>query len=531
VSTRFGRYDLLRPIGKGGMAEVFLARYVGPEGFEKQLVIKRVLPRISESPHLLRMFFEEAKTQVSFSHGNLVSVFDFGRVDNDHFIAMDYVRGADLASLFAADRGADQRLAPSLLAHVGVEICRGLAYVHGRGFVHRDVTPRNVLLSVDGEVKLSDFGLALAMQSPFAPGRPGTRSYMAPEQARGDRVDARADLYSLGLILTEGLLGRNPQAAADGAGSVEADILAEVATHGALGGILARAVAPSPEQRFAGATEMLAALEAEIGRIGAGREALVRELAAKVHRLAPGEETFASGAPRVATVPTAVDAEPTRESYFRDHRSAAFVESMFEASPPQASSPKRAGAIRWAAAVAGGAALIAAAVFVLRGGRGGEAAPPPTSVGIAPASPAGAPSPAAPIAAPAPAAPPSPAPPTPSAPPAQRPEASVAVAEAAAAPTQRPARRPPRAPSPQPSPPPSQAAAASGQIRILCTPWCVPFVDGKAVGEDGRSFVVPVAPGRHKVEARRLDDRLQRQLDISAGQDESAHFDFDDGAR
>src|SRR4029079_4182959 len=117
VSTRFGRYDLLRPIGKGGMAEAFLARYAGPEGFEKQLVIKRVLPRISDSQHLLRMFFEEAKTQVSFSQSNLVSVFDFGRVDNEYFIAMDYVRGADLASLFAAERAAGRRLAPSLLAH------------------------------------------------------------------------------------------------------------------------------------------------------------------------------------------------------------------------------------------------------------------------------------------------------------------------------------------------------------------------------------------------------------------------------
>src|SRR6185295_13240416 len=148
-----------------------------------------------------------------------------------------------------------------------------------------------------------------------------------------------------------------------------------------------RALAPSPDQRFANAVEMLAALEAEIGRMGAGREALVRELAAKVHRLAPGEETFASGSPRVATVPTAVDADPARESYFRDHRSAAFVESMLESVP----APSRAGALRWAAALAGGAALIAAAVWGLRSGRVGEAAPPPAAgISVAPAPSAGA---------------------------------------------------------------------------------------------------------------------------------------------
>jgi tRNA A-37 threonylcarbamoyl transferase component Bud32 len=498
VSTRFGRYDLLRPIGKGGMAEVFLARYVGPEGFEKQLVIKRVLPRISESPHLLRMFFEEAKTQVSFSQGNLVSVFDFGRVDNDYFIAMDYVRGADLASLFAAERGAGRRLPPSLLAHIGVEICRGLAYVHDRGFVHRDVTPRNVLLSADGEVKLSDFGLALAVQSPSAPGRPGTPSYMAPEQARGDRVDARADLFSLGLILVEGLLGRGPRADPDGAGSVDAGVLSDVAAQGALGAILVRAADASPAERFAGAAEMLAALEAEVGRIGAGREALVRELAGKVRLLSPGEESFAAGPARAATVPTAVDAEPARESYFRDHPSPAFVESML-----QPASAVRARSIRRVAALVGGAVLIVAAALAIRGSTAGKAAAPPASVAVAPAT--------------APALRDPPAPPERAATPEPAPPALPEPAPVASAAKRSGARVAPAGPA--------------GRLRILCTPWCVPYVDGRAVGADGRSFVVPIAAGRHRVEARRLDDRLQQQVDVAPDHEGSARFDFDDAER
>ena len=484
------------------MAEVFLARYAGPEGFEKQLVIKRVLPRISASPHLLRMFFEEAKTQVSFSQGNLVSVFDFGRVDNEYFIAMDYVRGADLASLFAGERAAGRRLAPSLLAHVGVEICRGLAYVHARGFVHRDVTPRNVLLSVDGEVKLSDFGLALAVQSPIAPGRPGTPSYMAPEQARGDRVDARADIFSLGLILAEGLLGRGPRADPDGAGSVDAGALADVATHGTLGTIVARAVDPSPGQRLADAGEMLAALEAEIGRAGAAREALVRELAAKVRPLAPDEGTFAVAPVRSVTAPTAADAEPVRESYFRDHRSPAFVDNML--GPVTAAARRR--ALRRIAVLAGGAALIAAGAFAIRGSRASQATPPspaPVASAPAPAHDAAAPPAAAPGAASSGAAP------------------VPGAATTSAAPPPPAARGPARAAAPAPT----------SHVRILCTPWCIPYVDGKAAGPDGRSFAVRVSPGRHRIEVRRLDDRLQRQVDVAPGQEASAHFDFDDAAR
>ena len=502
VSTRFGRYDLLRPIGKGGMAEVFLARYAGPEGFEKQLVIKRVLPRISERPSLLRMFFEEAKTQVSLSHGNLVSVFDFGRVDNDYFIAMDYVRGADLASLFAAERVAGGGLAAPLLVHVGVEICRALAYVHGRGFVHRDVTPRNVLVSVDGEVKLSDFGLALSLESPLASGRPGTPSYMAPEQARGERVDGRADIYSLGLILAEGLSGRG----------APANPATEHDTHATLSAILARASGAAPGDRFASAEEMLTALEQELARTGGAREALVRELAAKARAVAPADDAGAPVSPRAVTLPTAADdAAPARESYFRDNQSQQFVDSMLQGVPVSAVAGRR--LAQGIAALAATAAILAAGAFVLRGNGAAETArsrpaPPPASAPAPTTTPErGAALPRDP-------------------PPAPDVAAQPRAATSAAAPE-----------SARPAPPvargPSRAAAAApaSRIRILCTPWCVPFVDGKAAGADGRSFVVPVAAGRHRVEARRLDDRLQRQLDVAPGQEGSTQFDFDDALR
>ena len=214
---------------------------------------------------------------------------------------------------------------------------------------------------------------------------------------------------------------------------------------------------------------MLAALEAEIGRIGAGREALVRELASKVHQVSPDQEAIAAGSPRAATVATAVDAEPTRESYFRDNRLAAFVDSILAPSQPRA--PLR--ALRWGAALAGAAAVMAAAVFALRGERAGDAgsAPAPASGFVAPEPPLSSAPPAAPQGAPATIVPPTP---------------PAEASPVAVAPAQRPARRAARTPSPSPSP--------SGQLRILCTPWCVPYVDGKPVGQDGRSFVVPVAP-------------------------------------
>jgi eukaryotic-like serine/threonine-protein kinase len=497
VSIRFGRYDLLRPIGKGGMAEVFLARYAGPEGFEKQLVIKRVLPKISESPRLLRMFFEEAKTQVSLSHGNLVSVFDFGRVDNDYFIAMDYVRGADLALLFTAERAADRRLAAPLLAHVGVEICRALAYVHGRGFVHRDVTPRNVLLSADGEIKLSDFGLALAMQSSLAGDHPGTPSYMAPEQARGDRVDARADIYSLGLILFEGLLGRGLRVERADVGVVAP---ADLAAQGPLGPIVERAIRTSPDDRFAGAAEMLAALETEIARAGASREALVRELAAKIQPLVPADDARAEPSARVATAPTAASSRATQESYFRDHRSPGFVDTML------GRAAARARILRGVAVGAVSAALLAAGALAVRAQRAGEPARSPAAV-------------SAPAVAP---------------PPDRRLELDVSRPR----PDPTPVAVAGRSGAPSPAAPvargaartlvPAAAPPAAGIIRIRCKPWCVPYVDGKAAGSDGRSFVVRVPAGRHRVEARRLDDNLERQLDVADGEETAAQFDFDD---
>src|SRR5262249_19563504 len=163
VARSLGRYELLRPLARGGMADVFLARRRGAAGVEKRLVVKRIRPEHASNPRFVELFINEARLSVDLAHANIVPVFDFGRVGDELFLAMEYVDGRDLAAALqrAAERGAP--LDPVLVAHIGAECCRGLDYAHGRAgrrLVHRDVTPRNVLLSFAGEVKLTDFGVA-----------------------------------------------------------------------------------------------------------------------------------------------------------------------------------------------------------------------------------------------------------------------------------------------------------------------------------------------------------------------------------
>ncbi|HEX4458094.1 MAG TPA: serine/threonine-protein kinase, partial [Polyangia bacterium] len=363
MSTRFGRYELIELLGSGGMAEVFLARYVGPEGFEKRLVIKRVLPHYSDDQRLLRMFFEEARTHVSLSHGNLVSVFDFGRVGNEYFIAMEHVHGADLARLMFSCGAAGPRLPASLVAYIGMEVCRGLAYVHRRGFVHRDISPRNVLLSVDGEVKLSDFGLVAGSEDPNASSVRGTLAYISPEQARGERVDGRGDLYSLGVVLAEALLGRLVRSAENQAQALALARDPEpIRIDGALGAVIARATQPRIEERFASADEMLRALERDTATLGEGRETAVQELAARVQAIAR-HATTRSESPRPAAGGTATELPAGRQTalgkrhadaaatYYRDNASASFVDDVLV---PAAAA--RRGQSRWVAM--GGALLV-----------------------------------------------------------------------------------------------------------------------------------------------------------------------------
>jgi serine/threonine protein kinase/tetratricopeptide (TPR) repeat protein len=243
VTTSFGRYRLLERLGQGGMAEVFKAKSYGVEGFEKVVVIKRILPELAKSKEFVDLFVHEAKLAVRLSHANIVQVFDLGiapigepsasTVDairsveaGAYYMAMEYVHGFDLATLLARVRKSQVPLPIDMCVYIAAEVAKGLDHAHRRrdeqlralNIVHRDVSPQNVLLSLEGEVKVTDFGIAKARGAlePQDAGDTNARSlqgkfgYMSPEQARGEVVDARSDLFSLGIVLYECVAGVNP---------------------------------------------------------------------------------------------------------------------------------------------------------------------------------------------------------------------------------------------------------------------------------------------------------------------------------
>ncbi|HVV85945.1 MAG TPA: serine/threonine-protein kinase, partial [Kofleriaceae bacterium] len=202
------RYDVLDRIAVGGMAEVFLAKAYGAHGFEKTLAIKRILPELARDPEFEERFIAEAKVAVRLSHTNVVQVFDFGRFAGSLFIAMEYVDGLDLAALLRRLKLRGERVPVTAAFQIAIELARGLDFAHQHGVVHRDVSPSNILLSRAGEVKIADFGIAIAATSSrgTVTGRRkvmGKWRYMSPEQARGEPLDTRSDLFSAASVMYE----------------------------------------------------------------------------------------------------------------------------------------------------------------------------------------------------------------------------------------------------------------------------------------------------------------------------------------
>ncbi len=207
------RYDVLDRIAVGGMAEVFLAKAYGAHGFEKTLAIKRILPELAQNPEFETRFIAEAKVSVRLSHANIVQVLDFGRMGESLFIAMEYVDGLDLAAMQRKFKD-EGRLIPLPAAfHIAIEMLRAIDYASHHNVVHRDVSPSNILISRSGEVKMADFGIAVASQ----PHRGGVGAgpkkvmgkwrYMSPEQTRGEPLDTRSDLFSAAVVMYEMFTG------------------------------------------------------------------------------------------------------------------------------------------------------------------------------------------------------------------------------------------------------------------------------------------------------------------------------------
>lgn len=224
----FGRYTLFERLAVGGMAEVFRAKITAPHGFEKVLVIKRILPHLAQDPSFVEMFIDEAKLTARLAHPKIVQLLDFGQVRGHYFTALEYVDGFDALALLRMAAQKRVHVPPPIAVYIVSEILEALDYAHnacdmdGRAMqiVHRDISPSNIFISNRGDVKLGDFGIALARPapspSPSVRREPTTRSgtlkgkygYMSPEQVVGYPVDARSDLFAIGIVLAELLTGR-----------------------------------------------------------------------------------------------------------------------------------------------------------------------------------------------------------------------------------------------------------------------------------------------------------------------------------
>jgi serine/threonine-protein kinase len=269
------RYRVIERLASGGMAEVFLAESAGIEGFKKQVAIKRVLPHLSEKKRFIAMFLDEARLSASLSHSNVAQVFDIGVGDNAYFIVMEYVDGADLKAVIEFMKRAGQRFPVESACFIAAKICEGLTYAHElvgtdgaqMQIVHRDMSPPNVLITKHGEIKIVDFGLAKAtsqLEKSEAGIIKGKFSYLSPEAAQGQEVDARTDIFAVGIILWEMLSGKRLFLADTDFGTVKLVQQAQIPSLRAdnpgvppeLEAILARALARDPAKRYSSARDL-----------------------------------------------------------------------------------------------------------------------------------------------------------------------------------------------------------------------------------------------------------------------------------
>ena len=200
----FGKYLLDEELARGGMSRVFRARLRGPGGFEKKLVVKQILPELAADPAFVKLFVAEANTLVQLSHPNLVPVYELGMVEDVYFLAMEWVQGVTVDELLR-----DGPLSAAGVAQIGMQVADALQYAHERfQIVHRDVTPRNVIVDAAGHVRLLDFGIAARVEHTGHGELFGSPGYMAPEQLRGESLGPRSDLFSLGCVLYEAASGK-----------------------------------------------------------------------------------------------------------------------------------------------------------------------------------------------------------------------------------------------------------------------------------------------------------------------------------
>jgi len=335
----FGRYTLLSHLATGGMGEIYLARLEGVQGFEKLCVIKKILPQLAEDKEFVDRFVGEARTLVKLSHGSIAQVLDMGLQEGEAYMALEYVDGKDLRKVAGRVRDRSTPLPLTFVLFVMGRVLDALAYAHRKrdddekdiNLVHRDISPQNILISYEGEVKVIDFGLAKSRLS-AAKTNPsiilGKFLYMSPEQARHQQVDRRSDLYAVGLCLYELISGKNPFDAVHSGDLMSAVAHPRIAplndveplTPPAVGHLVMKALAVDPLQRFQTAEEFRAKLMGVLMDIdrNAGPETVSRfmrdlfasEYAGERKLLAQLKEVQRGGEPPVPRMGTELDTDP-----------------------------------------------------------------------------------------------------------------------------------------------------------------------------------------------------------------------------
>ena len=309
MTQQLGKYTLIRKLATGGMAEVFLAKAAGPMGFEKTLVVKRILPHLAEDPAFVEMFLSEAKLAAQLNHPNIVQIFDFGEADDAYFLAMEFIDGPNLRVLLKRASQQGVALPPAVCARLIATACEGLAFAHDfadpgtgelLGLIHRDISPDNVLVSRQGAVKVVDFGIAKAAgqshksQSGVIKGK---LAYMPPEQIRAKQLDRRVDVYALGVVLYELLTGSKPFEATTDASLMQAILfepLVPVAERRAdlpeqLQRILEKALSKDREQRYPDCLSLSADLEEFI--LSVGKPVTTQQIVQLIAQVTPNTDT------------------------------------------------------------------------------------------------------------------------------------------------------------------------------------------------------------------------------------------------
>ncbi len=286
MAARLGRYDVLKHLASGGMADVLLGRTEGLEGFERHVVLKRIKPEHAQDLRFIRMLLDEARVAANLHHQHIVQVHDIGESDGDYFIAMEYLHGEDVRTILLTASRSRQHVPLGYAMAIVSAAAAGLHYAHERrgpdkqplGIVHRDISPSNILVGYDGSIKVVDFGLAKASarQESRTGSLKGKVSYMSPEQCRSAEIDRRSDVYSLGVVLyelattTRLFKGTNDYLVMDQIvnGRVPPPRSRRPDLPNELSAVIMRAIAPDPERRFATADELRRAIDQVAEKLG-----------------------------------------------------------------------------------------------------------------------------------------------------------------------------------------------------------------------------------------------------------------------